>query len=370
MARIALLEPYYTGSHAHWADGLAGYSSHAITRYLLPGRFWKWRMHGGAVTLARQFVQASGRPDLILATDMLDLAAFLGLARHHTAGIPTAVYFHENQLTYPPPPGEKRNLTYGFTNYTSMLAADRVFFNSAFHRDAFFDELPRLLKHFPDFNELDTVDRLAARSEVLPLGLDLRRFDAHRPQAAREGPLRILWNHRWEYDKQPEVFFGALETLQKEGIAFEVIVLGESFQRRPAEFLRAQEQLAERLLHFGYADDFAIYAHLLWEADVSVSCAIQDFFGASTVEAIYCGCLPLLPDRLNYPALIPQEYRAFCLYADPDELIRRLRWVCEYPERARAVSLRGHVARFDWYSAVADYDRRFQAIIEGGQAGI
>ena len=71
--KILLVEPYHTGSHASWAEGYARYSQHQVDILSLPGRFWKWRMHGGAVTLARQFLESETQPDLILATDMLDL---------------------------------------------------------------------------------------------------------------------------------------------------------------------------------------------------------------------------------------------------------------------------------------------------------
>ena len=320
-------------------------------------------MHGGAATLARRFLESGQKVDLILATDMLDLTTFQALTRHRTANTPFAIYFHENQLTYPPPPGEKRDLHYGFINYASALAADRIFFNSDFHRDAFLEELPRLLKHFPDFNELETINRIEARSEVLPLGLDLERFDAYRPAQRLSGPLRILWNHRWEYDKQPEVFFNALYALLRDDLDFEVIVIGESFRQRPEEFLEARERLAGRLRYFGYARHFEEYARLLWEADVQVSSAIQDFFGASTCEAIYCGCLPILPDRLNYPTFIPDPHRELCLYRDPEGLTGRLRWACQNPDRVREISLRDHVARYDWQRLIEQYDSRLESIV-------
>ena len=95
---ILLLEPYCTGSHRSWAEGYKKYSKHNITILSLPGRFWKWRMHGGAVTLAKEFLKLQKYFDLILATDMLDLTTFLSLTRKQTSDIPTAVYFHENQL--------------------------------------------------------------------------------------------------------------------------------------------------------------------------------------------------------------------------------------------------------------------------------
>jgi glycosyltransferase involved in cell wall biosynthesis len=96
----------------------------------------------------------------------------------------------------------------------------RTLFNSPFHKEAFLDELPRLLKHFPDYNELATIKQIAEKSAVLPLGPDLQRFDTHRPPDHKDGQLRILWNHRWEYDKQPEIFFEALYALQDEGMDF------------------------------------------------------------------------------------------------------------------------------------------------------
>jgi hypothetical protein len=107
-------------------------------------------MQGGALTLAEQARTLDFRPDPILASDMLNLPTFLGLTRDFLSDIPVALYCHENQLTYPFPPGEKRDLAYGMINWLSMLTADRVFFNSSYHLQDLFEELPRLLKHFPD----------------------------------------------------------------------------------------------------------------------------------------------------------------------------------------------------------------------------
>ncbi len=364
---VTAIEPYATGSHAAWLAGLQRFSRHQVQALTLPGRFWKWRMHGGAVTLGQMFLEQTQQTDLLLATDMLDLAAFLGVTRERTGRLPAAIYFHENQLTYPPPPGEKRDLHYGWINFTSALAADRVFFNSVNHRDAFLEELPRLLKHFPDYTELAAVDSIAAKSEVLPLGLDLRRFDEHRPGASAPGPLRIVWNHRWEYDKGPEMFFEALAALAEEGAAFEIIVMGESFRQQPEEFVRAAEQLGSHLRHFGYAEDFATYARLLWEGDVQVSCAIQEFFGASTVEAMACGCVPIAPNRLNYPALIPAWAREICLYENFEGLVRRLRWAVENVAQVREMSLREAVDRYDWAQLIGTYDAALEEAASGRQ---
>ncbi len=359
---ILLLEPYLTGSHQAWAEGYASHSKHRVHILGLPGRWWKWRMHGGAVTLGRAFMSGSYKPDLILATDMLDLTTFLALTRARTAHLPTAYYFHENQLTYPPPPGSKRDLHYGFINYVSALTADAVYFNSQFHHDDFFAELPRLLKHFPDYTELDTIKALHKKAQVLPLGLDLRRFDAHRPDIPHTGPPLIVWNHRWEYDKNPAGFFRALYRLADEGQDFELAIVGENFRQQPEEFEAARAQLGERIVQFGYLESFAAYARLLWHADIQVSTARQDFFGISTCEAIYCGCHPLLAERLNYPALIPPPYRERYLVHD-GALVHALRR--ELAARVRAPRiLRGFILQFDWSRMAPRYDALFGRLAE------
>lgn len=363
---VALLEPYSTGSHRAWAEGYGAHSAARVEPLAMDGRFWKWRMHGGAVTLAREFrarYADAPLPDVLLATDMLDLTTFLALTRDLTHAVPVALYMHENQLTYPPQPGERRDLHYGFINYASMLAADRVWFNSAYHLESWFDELPRLLKHFPDYTESHTVEELRARSDVLPLGLDLRRLDAHRGAERRQGPLLIVWNHRWEYDKDPATFFRALYALQERGVEFEVAILGEMFVRVPPEFEEARRRLGDRIVQFGYAPSLAEYAGWLWRGDVVVSTAIQEFFGAAAAEAMYCDCVPVLPSRLAYPQYVPVALRERCLYGTFDELVERLEWWAGHVAEARGTSVRDAVARYDWAAMAPEYDRRLAELV-------
>jgi len=190
-----LLNPYHTGSHRAWAEGYASHSRHHMRVISMMGNFWKWRMHGGALELAEQtsaLLAAGERPDLLLATSMVNLPAFFALARRELASVPTMLFMHENQLTYPPPPGAKRDLTYGMIQHLSMLATDRVCFNSAYHLESWFDELPRLLKHFPDYTHLETVEAARAKSSVLPVGCDLARLDGYRVgnQTRKQGERR------------------------------------------------------------------------------------------------------------------------------------------------------------------------------------
>lgn len=353
---VWLIEPYYAGSHRAWADGYQAHSRHSVHLLTLPGRFWKWRMQGGAITLARMAQDESEAPDLILASDMLNLPTFLALAGSDLVNVPVAVYMHENQLTYPLQPGEKRDLHYGFINLASALRADAVFFNSAYHRETFLDELPRLLKHFPDFNELWAVDAIRTKSRVLPLGLGLTHFDAHRPAEPARGRPLVLWNHRWEYDKDPQTFFQAVYALASEGLDFGLLLLGESFRNQPGEFLEAGQRLPERIVHFGYVEDGSTYCRLLWQADIVVSTALHEFFGAAVVEACYCGCFPILPRRLSYPELIPAERHGACLYDDYEGLLGRLRQAILNIEGTRSFSLGHEMSQFDWQEMAPRYD--------------
>jgi glycosyltransferase involved in cell wall biosynthesis len=339
-------------------------------------------MHGGAVTLARVFLEEDRAPDLILATDMLDLAAFLALTRGRTAGTKTVLYLHENQISYPWPEGDpdrssERDVHYGFVNFTSALAADAAAFNSEYHRAAFLRDLEAFLRAFPDYNEVGALQAIEAKSFVLPLGLDLGRFDSFRRAARTDGPPLILWNHRWEYDKNPGDFFRALFLLKEEGLGFEVAVLGEAYAERPPAFEEARAKLEDRIVTFGYARDFADYASWLWKADILPVTSIQDFFGASVVQALYCNCCPILPRRLAYPEhlrlagegaspendLNPSGDRTGFFYDDFAGLLTMLKRRIVDIRGTRNVRTQAFVRRYDWSALAPKYDDFFTGVV-------
>ncbi len=370
--KILLLEAFFTGSHAQWAEEYQSFSRHEVFVLSLSGHFWKWRMHGGAISLAKRFMASSFEPDLILATDMLDLSIFLAATRKRTAHIPTVLYFHENQLTYPWSPTDadpqlKRDRHYGFINYSSAMAADAVCFNSHYHREAFLAELPVFLKAFPDHQELSNVAIIQEKSHVLPLGLNLAAFDAYSPpiKQHKNNPPLILWNHRWEYDKGPELFFNTLFQLQAEALSFELVVLGQGYKKHPAIFHEAQKRLSSVIVHWGYEDDFAKYAQWLWRADVMPVTSVHDFFGVSVVQALYCNTYPLLPRSLAYPEHIPQKYHEAFFYEDEAALFAKLReFIQTYPDKAN-MPTQGFVEQYDWRGLVAAYDGYFEGLSAG-----
>ncbi len=383
---ILIVEPYYTGSHALWAEGYKKNSRHNVQILSMPGRYWKWRMHGGAVTLARDFLARGSAPDLILATDMLDLSIFTALTQPLSDGVPKAIYFHENQITYPWAESDRdrakgRDGHYAFINFASALTADKVFFNSAFHRDAFFHALERYLKALPDFTLISSVEEIEQKSHVLYVGMDFKSLDAavNEPDTdagdKRAKPL-ILWNHRWEHDKNAEEFFSVLYILMDKGLDFEVAILGENFQKRPVVFEEARKRLGDRVAHFGFVEDYAQYARWLNRADILPVTSKHDFFGCSVVEAIHCGAFPILPQRLAYPehlcgkpvegAGAGNEYEKY-FYDDFEGLLRALEWAVVNIEKVRRLNVSARVARYGWEQMAPIYDREMEKVTRAAQ---
>lgn len=359
---ITLIEPFYTGSHQQWAEGFRKYSSHEVQILSMKGRHWKWRMFGGAVSLARIFKAEVRKTDLILVSDMLDLTTFLGLLRNESRGVPVAIYFHENQLTYPWSPTDEDAKTgraneYAFMNYTSALAADRLFFNSQYHLNSFLEALPSFLKQFPDNRELVNVEKIKAKSEVLYLGMDLQRFDVFSPFEIKRTTPVILWNHRWEYDKNPDAFFKLLFSLKDEGFDFQLVVLGEKYRRYPNIFDEAKEKLKDQILHFGFANTFEEYARWLKTADLLPVTSNQDFFGGSIVEAMYCEVVPLLPNRLAYPEHLESEE---FLYDSEEELYLKMKELLVENSFSGNAIFSDWVKGYDWRECIKNYDKKLK----------
>lgn len=375
--KVLALEPWYGGSHRRFLDGLAAHSRHDIRSVTMAARFWKWRMQGGSLTLAQKTLEAlrSGyRPDVIFASSMVNLPAFVALTRGELDRTPIVLYFHENQLTYPRRgDDEGQDFTYAYINYLSALTADKVVFNSAFHRDEFFEALPLLLRRFPDYTPLATIGDLKGKSDVLHLGLDLAALDSHAPIDDRrdKGPPVVLWNHRWEHDKNPEAFFRVMNRLDDAGSRFRLILAGEHFEVQPPEFEKAFSRYAERIIHYGYVENLAEYAGLLHRADIVVSTAIHEFFGVAIMEAIRCGCHPVLPNRLTYPELIPEELHrpllhAPVLYDNDDDLFNVLRNLLDKEDQPLPPSVLREIPEpLAWPEQAPQFDALLEAVAKG-----
>ena len=327
--RALFVEPFDGGSHRRFlrvlCAGLRDSYGVECTVLAMPGRHWKWRMRGAVPWLADNHAGVlEQRYDLVFASSYLALAELIGLFPH-LGGAARVLYFHENQLAYPDRAdraGFERDTHFGFTQMVSALAATCCLFNSDYNRRSFLDAGADLLARMPDARLPGWRGQVEERSAVLgvPMQFPATSVLAETPLDQRaEGPM-LLWNHRWEHDKNPEAFFSTLTNLAGEGLAFRVTVCGEQFREVPESMRVARSALAGRLRHFGFEPDRRAYEALLADSHLVVSTANHEFFGLSVMEAVWCGARPHVPDRLAYQELFPPEYR----YQDLESSLRDL----------------------------------------------
>jgi glycosyltransferase involved in cell wall biosynthesis len=321
----------------------------------LPAENWRWRMRGGAVRLADMVGElcAGGyRPDVVIVSDMIDLALFRELTQRHWGRPHTVLYMHENQLAYPSQKGTA--VDFPWLNWSSALVADEIWFNSRHHLDIFFELLPALFDRFPDGPHDRPVADVRKKAVVMPVGVELAPFSP----SERSGTARIVWNHRWEHDKRPDRFMRAVRSL--EGLDFEVVLCGEEpLGGDPARdaFVAA---LGDRLVWNGFADRDA-YVELLNGSDISVSTADHEFFGVSIVEAVAAGCCPVLPARLSYPELIAPAFHDAVFYVGSDaSAALRERVTAIETTRVLGRMLASEMAVHAWEDIAPSYDSRLE----------
>ena len=360
MPRVLFVEPFYGGSHKAFLDGLVTHSRHEFESLTLPDGEWRRRMRRGAQELAPMARDLDGDFDCLIASDMLDLPAFLALTRPRFERTPVAVYFHENQMTYPRIKGTKFNSWFGQINYMSALAADAVAFNSDFHRQDFFGALWYLEEQPNNWLLAEGIAAVEAKASVLPVGVELDWLNAI-PEGNREGGApTLLWNHRWEFDKAPELFVRALRHAKAQGWPFRLIVAGEPGDNPSEAILGLPGEFADEIVHFGYAESKSEYGRLLKQADIVVSTTRHEFFGIGMIEAMAAGCVPLAPRRYNYPALVPEGLHEQLLWEDEAGLFSRLGSLLsgKLPERATIV----HSARrYSWDVVASEWDHYIEA---------
>lgn len=352
--KVVVVEPFYSGSHKSWTDGvirLLQKQGNDVTTLTLPGRHWKWRMQGSASYLAEKLNELNILPDVLLASDMLDLSVFAGVARKSLVNTKLVVYFHENQLTYPWSPTDddvqlKRDQAYGLINLRTALVADEVYFNSEYHKNSFISAIDKFISQFPDAVNKGWVKKIEDKSAVLYLGMNLNELLHSQKEEVQ--PV-LLWNHRWEYDKNPEGFYEAISKLRKDGLLFKLIVCGEKNKKYPELFDRIESEFEEEIIHFGYAKSKEAYFELLKKATILPITSKQDFFGGSVVEAIAAGCVPVIPNRLAYPEHLPKDYKNKYVRNEDDWYSLLKDVVVNLSDYQKDCSeLKTHVARYDW----------------------
>ena len=310
---VLALQPWDKGSHLAVRESIGRHSAHNWTWLTRKGRMPRWRLRFAGLDFAREVREQGRAYDAVFATSMCSLADFRATAPRSIANLPHVLYMHENQAVYPSSAGARktdveRDVHLVFTNLASIEAADRVLWNSAFNRDSFVEGVAEILQHAPEPSEGGWEERLRAKSEIAWPPVEV----LHNPRDDRypTDVIRVAWPHRWEHDKGCEDLLELVRsnpTQKKVPVWF--FILGIRQEAVPEPMKRLLEEFGDRIVHFDGNADRATYLNALRTCDWVTSTAHHEFFGIGVCEALLCGCLPWLPDRLSYPELVPEPYR-------------------------------------------------------------
>lgn len=325
---ILILLPYGGGSHTYWASTIKKYSAHQVKILEMPGRFWKWRMHGSASYFAKLVNEIDEKFDYILTTSMMNVLEFKGALNERNRSIPIHLYFHENQFAYPvsskdPDQKSERLEHYQFIQLQSFIAADKVYFNSEYNRQTFLKGANSLLKKLPDFKE-HLESKLQRPSKIWKVFIPTNDFTTTK----KTTEIIFIWNHRWEEDKNPKDFFKVLKNLKGEGLSFKLIVCGK--ESTNDNFIQAKKEFHQEIIHFGEAKSRSEYLELLKLATHSIITSNHDFYGISAIELILSGVKTYFPNRLAYPEHFSQSIWKKISYKNINE-ITFSKILAEYP---------------------------------------
>ena len=357
--RILVLEPYYGGSHKTFLDGMQAHVPFDFILMTLPARNWKWRMRLAAPFFADKITALCQETEIngVFCSSFVDVATLRSLLPPPVSHLPFYTYFHENQFAYPTRKEDERDLHFGLTNLTTVLASDRVAFSSGYNMQTFMAGVEQILKICPDMKFNGVLEIIKDKASIIHPGIDFSQIDSTvRTKGGSFKKPVIVWNHRWEHDKNPQYFFKTLFELAANGLDFRLIILGQSFRKKPADFIAAQDRLQQRIIHCGFTESREEYARLLAQADIVVSTAKHEFYGISVIEAVRAGCIPLLPASLSYPELFPPQY----LY-ESGNLFNRLKSLLEDPGNIDREETKALTNRFSWQDLREKYIAWFSA---------
>ena len=94
--------------------------------------------------------------------------------------------------------------------------------------------------------------------------------------------------------------------------------------------------------------------------------AKHEFLGLSVLEAMYCGCYPLLPDRLSYPEILKAGNCEYLLYSSIADLEVRLQEILSLtllPSKAIDAASKS-TASYTWNYLAEEYDRYFLSLVK------
>jgi glycosyltransferase involved in cell wall biosynthesis len=155
-----------------------------------------------------------------------------------------------------------------------------------------------------------------------------------------------------------------LEELNDMGLDFQLALMGENSGMIPEAFKKAEKKFKDRIVQFGYVPLREEYEKWLKRSAVVISTSIQENFGISVIEAIIMGCVPLLPDRLSYPEILPEAFHEHFLYKNRHDFIEKLSMIISDYKRYEEIQSRlaKEMTSFLWEYVISRYDRALERL--------
>jgi len=294
-----------------------------------------------ALDFAMESAAAEG--DVLFVTSLLDAAHLAAMRRRLAPNdrAPMILYRHENQVAYPVQPSApeiaRHDIQFALTDLASIAAADLSIWNSRWNLESCRQGLARLLRPARDLNREALLNDAFARSIVLPPPIESPPDElvAQRRVRLPSDPVRVLWPHRWEHDKDPDALYD-LMTREAERLNLRLTLLGSpSDGHCPPAIGRLRNDFRDRIDHAGFIPDRRQYWERVVACDWVLSTAAHEFFGIAVAEALLAGCLPWLPDRLSYPELVPADLLTLSPAAPPADARHARARIAAHLDRAR-----------------------------------
>ena len=207
--------------------------------------------------------------------------------------------------------------------------------------------------------------------ELIPNGIDLKRFRKNQNAERPEGPKTILYVGRLEHRKGVRYLLQAFALLQKREPDVRLIVAGDGPDREKLE-VEANELGLQNIEFMGYIEENK-KVELLHTVDLFCSPAIfGESFGIVLLEAMACGLVTVAGDNPGYESVMqglgklslidPKDTNAFAhrlqlLLFDDDLRALWQRWAKDY------------VKQFDYSKVVDRYEAVYETALQAAREG-
>lgn len=160
------------------------------------------------------------------------------------------------------------------------LAADKIIFNSEFNRTSFLENIDPFIKIQPDLKLKGLRSKIEVKSNILYFPINFDRMPSRCNRSNDRTELHLVWPHRWEHDKNPQLLTNVLFDLDQRQIPYSISIVGEQYDERLECFNEIQMKLSTRIKHFGYLSR-EDYLKCLMDCDIVISTANHEFYGVS-----------------------------------------------------------------------------------------